>query len=167
MKTYIFVGVLLTAILVGGFYWQSMGSVEKRAVESAEEEDRRIACEQFLAVALFPNGEAADEFMAACLRGEPVFQEEMDGEAQDGTEEPVASSSSPAAGPGCVVGGCSGQICGEEGEVEGTVTTCEWLEEYACYQKTRCERQTNGQCGWTENTEFGQCMTEAKAGGSN
>lgn len=165
MKSYIFIGVLFAAILVGGLYWQSRDSVEKRPVESAAEEDRRMACEQYLAVALFPNGEAADEFMAACLRGEPVFQEEMEGKPEG--EEPVSSSSSPADSPSCVVGGCSGQICGEEGEVEGTVTTCEWLEEYACYQKTRCERQADGQCGWTENADFGQCMTEAKAGGGN
>lgn len=59
-------------------------------------------------------------------------------------------------GKKCVVGGCSGQVCGEEGS--GLVTTCEYREEYACYKKATCERQATGQCGWTMTDTLRQCL---------
>ncbi len=46
----------------------------------------------------------------------------------------------------CYVSGCSGQICSEDPDV---ITTCEWRDEYACFQGATCERQSNGSCGWT------------------
>jgi hypothetical protein len=56
---------------------------------------------------------------------------------------------------GCLITGCSGQVCAET-EV---VTTCEFQPEYACYkQYSRCERQTDGQCGWTHSAELGLCL---------
>jgi len=58
---------------------------------------------------------------------------------------------------GCFVGGCSGQICSDE---EGTVSTCEWREEYACYQDATCERQPDGECGWTPTAELQACLGE-------
>ncbi len=57
---------------------------------------------------------------------------------------------------GCVVGGCSSQLCGEEGE--DLVSTCEWTEKYSCYQTAVCERQPSGQCGWTETAELLACF---------
>src|SRR3989344_3351533 len=45
----------------------------------------------------------------------------------------------------CVVTGCSSQVCAEE----DVITTCEYRSEYACYKSATCERQTNGECGWT------------------
>lgn len=54
----------------------------------------------------------------------------------------------------CVRSGCSGQLCGEE----KLVSTCEFKPEYACYQKATCERQKNGQCGFTPTTELVQCL---------
>lgn len=58
----------------------------------------------------------------------------------------------------CYVGGCSGQICSDE---PGAVSTCEFREEYACYQSARCERQTNGQCGWTMTEDLQMCLGQA------
>lgn len=55
----------------------------------------------------------------------------------------------------CFIGGCSGQICSAE---EGIITTCEWREEYACYQEATCERQADGQCGWTQTGELAACL---------
>jgi thiol-disulfide isomerase/thioredoxin len=55
----------------------------------------------------------------------------------------------------CVIGGCSGQLCIEEGD-DG-VSTCEFREEYRCFGFSRCERQTSGACGWTETPEFKSC----------
>lgn len=60
---------------------------------------------------------------------------------------------------GCYVGGCSGQICSDRDDV---VSTCEWREEYACYQRARCERQADGQCGWTQTDELRQCLAAAQ-----
>ncbi len=56
----------------------------------------------------------------------------------------------------CFVGGCSSQLCGEK--EDEMVSTCEWKNEYACYRKTKCERQSSGQCGWTETPEFKSCL---------
>jgi hypothetical protein len=56
----------------------------------------------------------------------------------------------------CYVGGCSGQICSEN---EGVISTCEWREEYACYQTATCELQADGNCGWTQTAELQQCLT--------
>ena len=58
--------------------------------------------------------------------------------------------------PKCVVGGCSGTLCGEEGE--DLISTCEYREEYQCYKQAVCERQPTGKCGWTETSQFKACM---------
>ncbi|NVB82282.1 MAG: hypothetical protein HOV81_28130 [Kofleriaceae bacterium] len=55
----------------------------------------------------------------------------------------------------CYVGGCSGQICSDR---EGAISTCEWREEYACYQSATCERQDDGTCGWTQTAELAACL---------
>ncbi len=56
----------------------------------------------------------------------------------------------------CIITGCSGQICADR-EVS---TTCEVKPEYACYQQARCERQADGQCGWTQTPEFQKCLNQ-------
>ncbi len=55
----------------------------------------------------------------------------------------------------CYVGGCSSQICSDQ---EGMASTCEYREEYACYQTATCERQASGQCGWTETPALKACL---------
>jgi len=60
----------------------------------------------------------------------------------------------PAAGE-CFVGGCSGQVCSDQ---DGVITTCEWRDEYACYQTATCERQATGECGWTPTPELETCL---------
>lgn len=63
----------------------------------------------------------------------------------------------------CYVGGCSGQICSDRNDL---VSTCEWRETYACYRDAVCERQSTGECGWTETEELNSCLinTELEAG---
>jgi hypothetical protein len=71
-----------------------------------------------------------------------------------------SSANQPAgAGAGCMVSGCSGQLCVEEGS-DG-VSTCEWREEYACYRTARCERQATGICGWTSTQELRSCISNS------
>ena len=55
----------------------------------------------------------------------------------------------------CYVGGCSGQICSDQKDV---ITTCEYKEEYACYKTEKCEKQSNGQCGWTQTPVLVACI---------
>jgi len=55
----------------------------------------------------------------------------------------------------CFVGGCSAQLCTDNPDA---VSTCEYRAEYACYKTATCERQDNGQCGWTEDSELRSCL---------
>lgn len=57
----------------------------------------------------------------------------------------------------CAIGGCSGEICGEANEIDGMASICVYRPEYACYKNSRCERQQNGTCGWTQTPELTQC----------
>ncbi len=68
-------------------------------------------------------------------------------------------------GAACVKGGCSGTLCAEEGG-DGMMTTCEWKDEYACYQQATCERQSDGTCGWTETTELTSCLSSPPSQGA-
>lgn len=72
--------------------------------------------------------------------------------------EGTHASGSSTAAAACFVGGCSGQICSDQ---KDAVSTCEYSELYACYKQSfaRCERQANGQCGWTETPELASCLT--------
>ncbi len=60
----------------------------------------------------------------------------------------------------CRATGCSGQICAEE-EI---MTTCEFLPEYACYKTAKCERQSDGQCGWTSSEKLVVCLRQTREG---
>ena len=55
----------------------------------------------------------------------------------------------------CYKGGCSSQLCSDQPDM---VSTCEYREEYACYQSAVCERQASGQCGWTETSDLRACL---------
>lgn len=54
----------------------------------------------------------------------------------------------------CMKTGCSGQVCSDQ-EV---ITTCEYRTEYECYKKATCERQANGDCGFTQTPELTKCL---------
>ncbi len=57
----------------------------------------------------------------------------------------------------CKVGGCNGEICADEslGDIS---SICLYQEKYACYKNAKCERQPNGSCGWTQNSELMACL---------
>ncbi|OGG61241.1 hypothetical protein A3C87_01675 [Candidatus Kaiserbacteria bacterium RIFCSPHIGHO2_02_FULL_49_34] len=76
----------------------------------------------------------------------------------DPNEESDDVATTPTTGAACVTGGCSGEICAEEGSAEsGMASICVYRPEYACFKHTKCERQASGQCGWTQNPTFAQC----------
>jgi hypothetical protein len=78
---------------------------------------------------------------------------------EDGGNNVPAPDDSTLPVANCYVGGCSGQICSDQ---EGMVSTCEFRQEYACYQTAKCERQSSGQCGWTITPELSMCLSEAQ-----
>jgi hypothetical protein len=65
---------------------------------------------------------------------------------------PVCIQDAPLAA--CVRTGCSGQVCADDHRI----TTCEFRPEYACYQQASCERQANGQCGFTQTAALTACL---------
>lgn len=90
---------------------------------------------------------------------------EEDGGVGDGSAPGINPSTPVPSGPlahpvvsgGCVVGGCSSQLCVDP-KKESTMSTCEYSEHYTCYQSARCERQANNTCGWTQTPELKQCL---------
>ncbi len=72
-----------------------------------------------------------------------------------GKSSPPATTPGPATGA-CEKAGCSGTVCAEP--EKQVMTTCEYKAEYACYQSAACERQTDGQCGWTQSADLVACL---------
>lgn len=54
----------------------------------------------------------------------------------------------------CVASGCSGEVCADEARM----SPCIFRPEFACYKKTKCERQADGQCGWTMTPAVQACL---------
>jgi eight-cysteine-cluster-containing protein len=92
-------------------------------------------------------------FLAAALVGTGACADESI------TTPPDTSSEAFQLGSGvikqsCMVTGCSGQVCANQ----PVYTTCEWRDEYACYDDAICTVQANGQCGWTQTPELLACL---------
>lgn len=66
-------------------------------------------------------------------------------------------SPTPITGKGCKRGGCSNQLCLDASAPE-VVSTCEYREEYGCYQKAECRQQENGECNFTLTPELTNCL---------
>jgi eight-cysteine-cluster-containing protein len=61
---------------------------------------------------------------------------------------------------GCVTGGCSSQICGASGVADDVITTCEWLEAYACLPQAGCKCIDN-RCVWSkEAAAYQDCLSD-------
>lgn len=71
----------------------------------------------------------------------------------------VSQTPPPASAGKCFIGGCSSQVCSDK---EGVITTCDYRPEYACFKTARCERQTNGACGWTMTPELAACLEKQR-----
>jgi hypothetical protein len=69
----------------------------------------------------------------------------------------LRSGNSQAMKP-CMKTGCSSQVCSDQEQI----TTCEWRAEYACYQKASCERQRDGNCGFTRTPELAACLSRTR-----
>ena len=87
--------------------------------------------------------------------------------AFDGKEQKVISIPIPREPGGkrppegtCRPTGCSGEICADKDTPVFSI--CLWREEYACYRTAVCERQDNGECGWTKTLELESCLRETR-----
>jgi len=69
----------------------------------------------------------------------------------------VVVSPTPITGNGCKRGGCSNHLCLEANAPE-VVSTCEYKEEYGCYQKAECKRQESGECNFSLTPELTNCL---------
>lgn len=58
----------------------------------------------------------------------------------------------------CFKTGCSSEVCADR----DVVTACIFRPEFACYQKAMCERQRNGECGFTQTAELTACLARAR-----
>ena len=54
----------------------------------------------------------------------------------------------------CRKTGCSGQLCSDQ----DVASTCEYRNEYACYQTAVCEKQSDGKCAFTPSTALTECL---------
>lgn len=86
-------------------------------------------------------------------------------------EKPSVSDESPPAkeegmreSGGCRTAGCSSQLCVTAEEAMMIMSTCEWIESYACYRDYgQCGRRANGECGWAETPELVNCLANPSA----
>lgn len=81
----------------------------------------------------------------------------------DQTESPLPTSSPVSETNGCVRAGCSNQLCVDQSDADDIMTTCEYKDEYACLEQSVCERQANGECGWSESDEYISCMANLES----
>ncbi len=79
------------------------------------------------------------------------------GRAKARTANQFWTQLSAAPSDGCYVGGCAGQVCSDDPDVN---TICDWRDEYACYASASCERQADGACGWTMTEELSSCLAD-------
>lgn len=56
----------------------------------------------------------------------------------------------------CFVTGCNGELCSDK----NLNSVCEFKPEYSCYMSAACERQRDGECGWTQTQELNNCLGE-------
>jgi hypothetical protein len=83
---------------------------------------------------------------------------------QFGFISPVPTSTTSAPGQTgadtCQIAGCSGQFCLAPEDLGQGMTTCVWQDVYSCYVYARCERQADGNCGWTKTTDYMSCVSQ-------
>lgn len=61
----------------------------------------------------------------------------------------------------CVRAGCSSQLCVPVSQENETVTTCEYLPEYACFAQTTCGC-VEGMCSWRQTPEYLNCLNQTR-----
>lgn len=95
-----------------------------------------------------PSGKSEnDESKFITLRIDSQSKTKKQGNISKGTEE-----------GGCVISGCSNEICADK----GMISSCEYKPEYQCYRSATCSRNNNGNCGWEMDKELKSCLNNKK-----
>lgn len=139
-KTTIIIGILVLAAtisLIGNKYWGWFSSSPSPSNFSECAANGNPIMESYPRQCRTPDGHTFVEQISPTPEPEPPIKESAD--------------------KGCAVGGCSGEACTDASEGPA-VTTCIYRAEYACYKKAKCERQTNGNCGWTQTADLKTCL---------
>ena len=95
-----------------------------------------------------------ESYPRQCKADSKTFVEEINANISNNSASIVIS-------PDCKIAGCSGQLCVDK-NAEDVITTCEYRPEYGCYKNARCEKQTDGQCSWTQTAELSECISQFK-----
>lgn len=74
-----------------------------------------------------------------------------------------SAASSTSGLSACRPTGCSGEICSDE----DVISACVYKPEFACFKEAKCERQTGGECGWTETVALKSCLNSKIGGGES
>ena len=61
----------------------------------------------------------------------------------------------------CAIAGCSAQLCVTAQEAPEILTTCEYREEYGCFEFTTCGCN-EGKCGWASTNEYEACLADIR-----
>jgi eight-cysteine-cluster-containing protein len=133
------IAIALIGVGVAVFDWLEVGAIKDSTITSFEE------------CAAAGNPVMESHPRQCRTEGGKLFVENI------AVEVPNPSNGNVVRG-GCVVTGCSGQICAEASEAGDIITTCEFRPEYACYRNATCERQNSGQCGWTQDAALTACL---------
>ena len=73
-------------------------------------------------------------------------------------------SRTEAASLRCTSAGCSGELCVNAADPHAArISTCIYEPKFACYMEATCERQADGQCGWTVTPELDACLADARS----
>ncbi len=134
---------LLSVIVISGYFMLNSNNNEITIPEQQQNQG------------IVSGTEGEEPIIPIADRGTPNNQSGTPGEPIPLPDKPVVTGNK-----GCVVGGCSGQLCLEA--AEEIASTCEFKNEYACYSWAKCEKQFNGKCGWTKTTAFNQCITASQ-----
>jgi hypothetical protein len=73
----------------------------------------------------------------------------------------MPSTDYPTVEAGCMVGGCSSELCVEAGT--DAISPCIWKPEFTCYQSAICRKQASGLCAWERTPELEVCLSQAGA----
>lgn len=148
-KTTTLIGLLVVLVIIAGLLL---------ALSNIAKQNRVLSVNSFAecAAAGYPIMESYPE-RCATPDGRSFTNPDQD------VEQPLFSAtSSPAEifSNGCVVAGCSSQLCisADAAATGGGVSDCMYRAEYACYREASCEPQRDGKCGWTMTTKLQQCL---------
>ncbi len=147
-KTIIYFGVLiLIAVTVGSYLLQSISTSFIDVKESMTFED----CEAAGGVTslLYPRN---------CQTiGGRIFVESPRDVKKDGDDSDALYPRT------CVMRGCNNEYCMDEEAPLIDTSICIARPERVCYEKAKCDVQSDGQCGWEETRLFLDCLVQKKS----